>query len=311
VTSDAAAFAACAEITRTQARNFYYGLRLLPEPKRSALYVVYAWMRVADDIADADGVAVDARRASLDAFERDTRAALAGGEGVGAGEGGGGGGGGGGSGDFAVVLDGLARVARRFPLVDAEFLGAIEGQRMDLAPRVYADFAEVERYCDRVASTVGRICLDIWGVRDGADAELARELSTKRGVAFQLTNILRDYREDHDMGRVYLPAEDFRRFDLTPERLRKWSEPGQCAEFIRAQCDRAEQFYARSAPLDRMITPDCLPTLWAMTEIYHGLLGKIRAHPAAIAGDRRVRLSSMRKAWIAWRAGRMARGARS
>ncbi len=309
MTSDAAAFAACAEITRTQARNFYYGLRLLPEPKRSALYVVYAWMRVADDIADADGVAVDARRASLDAFERDTRAALAGGEGVGAGEGGGGGGGGGGSGDFAVVLDGLARVARRFPLVDAEFLGAIEGQRMDLAPRVYADFAEVERYCDRVASTVGRICLDIWGVRDGADAELARELSTKRGVAFQLTNILRDIREDHARGRCYLPADELAANGIAVEDLLAWrrgsesrsEKDANCERFMHIQCARAQRIFAESAALDTMVAPDAVATIRAMSAIYRGILRKIAREPQRALLER-TRLTALEKSWIALRA---------
>jgi len=288
VTSDAAAFAACAEITRTQARNFYYGLRLLPEPKRSALYVVYAWMRVADDIADADGVAVDARRASLDAFERETRAALAGGEG-------------GGSGDFAVVLDALARVARRFPLVEAEFLGAIEGQRMDLAPRVYADFAEAERYCDRVASTVGRICLDIWGVRDGADAELARELSTKRGVAFQLTNILRDIREDHARGRCYLPADELAANGIAVEDLLAWKQDANCERFMHIQCARAQRIFAESAALDTMVAPDAVATIRAMSAIYRGILRKIARDPRRALAER-TRLTPLEKSWIALRA---------
>jgi phytoene synthase len=110
-----------------------------------------------------------------------------------------------------------------------------------------------------------------------------------------------------ELGRVYLPAEDFRRFELTPERLLRWQEPAQCAEFIRAQCDRAEQFYARSAPLDAMVTPSCLPTLWAMSGIYRGLLGRIRADPRAVVSGRRVRLPAWRKAWIAWRASRMSK----
>ena len=132
------AMRACAEITRTQARNFYYGLRLLPRGKREALYAVYAWMRLADDIADEDGIAAAARRAALDRLEADTLAALAGdarGE--------------------NPVFTALAATAQRFPLPAADFAGAIEGQRMDLEPRVYARYADTERYCDRVASTNG------------------------------------------------------------------------------------------------------------------------------------------------------------
>ena len=282
--------AECERVTRERARNFWYGLKLTPGPARGAMYVIYAWMREADDLADAEGFAPEERVRRIAAFRAATDAALAG-EPV----------------DASPIWRGLAWVADRHELSQKDFHDMLDGQLSDVGPATYESWDDLRGFCYRVASTVGLVCIRIWGYHDPE----APALAVDRGIAFQLTNILRDYREDHDMGRVYLPAEDFRRFDLTPERLRKWSEPGQCAEFIRAQCDRAEQFYARSAPLERMITPDCLPTLWAMTEIYHGLLGKIRANTAAIAGDRRVRLSSMRKAWIAWRAGRMARGARS
>ena len=282
--------AECERVTRERARNFWYGLKLTPGPARGAMYVIYAWMREADDLADAEGFAPEERVRRIAAFRAATDAALAGTP-V----------------DASPIWRGLAWVADRHELSQKDFHDMLDGQLSDIGPATYESWDDLRGFCYRVASTVGLVCIRIWGYHDPE----APALAVDRGIAFQLTNILRDYREDHDMGRVYLPAEDFRRFELTPERLRKWSEPGQCAEFIRAQCDRAEQFYARSAPLDRMITPDCLPTLWAMTEIYHGLLGKIRANPAAIAGDRRVRLSSMRKAWIAWRAGRMARGARS
>ena len=165
-----AALEACAEITRTQARNFYHGLRLLPSPKREALYAVYAWMRIADDIADEEGASADARRARLDELAAGTRHALAGE-----------------ARDDAPVLVALAAISRRYALPAADFEGALEGQRMDLEPRVYATFAETELYCDRVASTVGRICLDIWGVRDGADAARAREL-----VAWGVDSIITD-----------------------------------------------------------------------------------------------------------------------
>ena len=140
--NDDRALAACAEITRTEARNFHYGLRLLPERKRLALYAVYAWMRVLDDLADNDTKDAGAKAADLDRFEARTREAFE----LRADE----------VGDARedAVIAGLAAVLRAFPADRADFLAAIEGQRMDLVPRAFACYAETELYCDRVASTV-------------------------------------------------------------------------------------------------------------------------------------------------------------
>jgi phytoene synthase len=181
----------------------------------------------------------------------------------------------------------------------------LDGQLGDVGSVRFQTWDDLRGFCYRVASTVGLVCIRVWGFSDPA----APALAVDRGIAFQLTNILRDYREDFDQGRVYLPAEDFRRMDLTPEMLRRWSPAPQCEEFMRAQCDRAAQFYERSAPLDAMVTPTCVPTLWAMTEIYRALLGRIQANPSAVVGARRVRVPSWRKAFIAWRASRRSREA--
>lgn len=281
-------FAACEAITRARARNFYYGLKLTPEPQRSAMYVIYAWMRAADDLADAEGFAAAERVQRIAAFRAATDEALAGRA----------------AGD-SPVWSGLAWVARRHDLSARDFHDMLDGQLADVGTNSYESWEDLRAFCYRVASTVGLVCIRIWGFHD----QEAPALAIDRGIAFQMTNILRDYREDFDLGRVYLPAAEFRQMDLTPAELRRWSRPEPCAEFIRAQCDRAEHFYARSARLESMITPSCAPTLWAMTEIYHGLLGRIRADPSAIASDRRVRLSGLRKGWIALRARHMARHA--
>jgi phytoene synthase len=155
----------------------------------------------------------------------------------------------------------------------------------------------LRKFCYQVAGTVGLVCIRIWGFR----GQEAIKLAVERGIAFQLTNILRDLREDLDSDRCYLPLAEFRAMELTPEMVRAWSEPDRCAEFIRAQCERARAHYDRSAPLDAMIDATCLPTLWAMTEIYKGVLAKIEADPQlAVRG--RARLSTLRKVWIALRA---------
>ncbi len=283
------AIAECERVTRTRARNFWYGLKLTPEPQRSAMYAIYAWMREADDLADAEGIPDDERVRRLARFRHDTDAALAGRPPGG-----------------LATWRALAWVAANHELAPRDFHDMLDGQLGDVGIVRCETWEDLRGFCYRVASTVGLVCIRVWGYSDTA----APALAVDRGIAFQLTNILRDYREDFDLGRVYLPAEDFRRMDLTPEALRAWSAPAQCSEFMRAQCDRAAQFFQRSAPLDAMIAPSCLPTLWAMTEIYRGILGRVQARPEAVMGPRRVRLPAWRKAWIAFRARRMAGASR-
>ena len=296
--STAAALLYCREVTRRRARNFYYGLKLLPEPQRSALYAIYAWMRRADDLVDAAGEGGKTAETKLVDFGRKTVDAV----------------GGAAAGTTSArtamrdpVLVGLHEVARRFPLDVELFRAMLEGQLDDLAGRSYRTFADLREYCERVASSVGLVCISIWGY----EGEEAPTLAVERGIAFQLTNILRDVNQDLDSGRVYLPREDFERHGITPETLRAWADPVRCRSFLLEQIDRAEDFYRRSEPLDDMITPACRPTLWTMTRIYHGLLRQMRADPARIIRGRRVRLGALNKGTIVIRARLRARSARS
>lgn len=301
------ALARCAEITRREARNFYYGLRLLPKGKRAALYAVYAWMRVIDDIADADGVDDHERSAGLARVEARTREVIArkGADDIARGVDAIARGAGDGEQREDAVFQGLCAVLRDYPVHGVEFLAAIEGQRMDLAPRAYADYEQTELYCDRVAATVGRICLDVWGVKADVDVDIARALSTKRGVAFQLTNILRDIREDHARGRCYLPADELAANGITVDDLLAWSDANnadaRCARFMHIQCARAQRIFAESAALDAMVSPDAVATIGAMSAIYREILRKIAVDPRR-ALARRVRLSALEKSWIALRA---------
>ena len=301
------ALARCAEITRREARNFYYGLRLLPKGKRAALYAVYAWMRVIDDIADADGVDDNERSAGLARVEARTREVIArkGADDIARGVDAIARGAGDGEQREDAVFQGLCAVLRDYPVHGGEFLAAIEGQRMDLAPRAYADYEQTELYCDRVAATVGRICLDVWGVKADVDVDIARALSTKRGVAFQLTNILRDIREDHARGRCYLPADELAANGITVDDLLAWSDAtnadARCARFMHIQCARAQRIFAESAALDAMVSPDAVATIGAMSAIYREILRKIAVDPRR-ALARRVRLSALEKSWIALRA---------
>ena len=276
-----AALRHCRDVTRRCARNFYYGLKISPEPQRSAMYALYAWMRTADDLVDRAGESAESIESRLDTFHAATDAAL-----------------GGRPLDPDPVWIGLADSAAKFPLPAEHFHAMLNGQRDDLERRRYATFDELRDYCYRVASTVGLLCIEIWGYHDPA----ARNLAVERGIAFQLTNILRDYAQDFDAGRIYLPEDEFTHHGVTPQQLRDWSKPQACSALMKQQIDRAETFYQRSEGLDGMITPSCRPTLWAMTTIYRGLLEKMKADPSRLVLGGRLRLSAARKGAIAIRA---------
>lgn len=283
----AEAYAACELVVREQAKNFYYGLRLTPEPKRSAMYAIYAWMREADDIADEDGPSLEERRSRLERFREETDAAL----------------------DGRVASDrpvwiALADVAPRYRLVAKDFHDMLEGQLADLGDRDgsvrCATWDELRTVCYRVASTVGLVCIRVWGYSDPRAIDFAID----RGIAFQLTNILRDIREDFGHRRTYLPQEELERFGVTVESLLAWRDDQRCRAFMDHQIRRASELYRSSESLEQLISPECEPTLWALTQIYHRLLDRIARDPQrAIVGER-VRVPTWEKLWIGFRAKR-------
>lgn len=283
-----AAYQTCADVVRQRARNFWYGLRLTPEPKRSALYAVYAWMREADDLADEPGPTTDERRAGLDRFRERTVPVLQGTSPP--------------SGADPMWFA-LADVARRYDLPEDAFHEMIEGQILDLDWHACEDRATLERFCELVASSVGRVCVAVWGHDDHpAVAEMVR----RRGLALQMTNILRDLREDWGRGRIYLPQDELAAAGLDIETLIGWRDPVVCEAFVREQVAVVETHYDASEMLESHLAPDARATSWAMAEIYHGLLGRISSEPSRLSRDR-VRLGGWRKARIAWKARRQAR----
>jgi phytoene synthase len=281
----------CRDVCRRRARNFYYGLKISPEPERSALYTLYAWMRHADDLADethADHR--DDKAREIEIFRGETVAALAGMPRR--------------SNPLWIAL---ADVATRFQLPAQPFHDTLDGQLDDLNRIEYATFVDLERYCRRVASTVGLLCIEIWGYQDAR----APQLAIDRGIAFQLTNILRDFKQDFDGGRVYVPRDEFAQFELSPRHLREWSKANACRNLMDFQIDRAMRLYDQTSELDAMIGERCRPTMWAMTEIYRQLLCRIARDPSRIIREKRVRLSALRKASIAMRAKWRARNIRA
>ena len=261
-------YAYCERVTRERARNFYYGMKLTRGAKRGAMYAIYAWMRQADDLADEAGSA-EAKVERLERLRRETDGALDG-RGVPEGE------------AWPAFVDTVYRygVSRRY------LHAMIEGQLLDQRQTRYETFEALYDYCYKVASVVGLSCLQIWGYE--GDRETLK-LSEYRGIAFQLTNILRDVAEDLERDRVYLPV-------------------GEVTEaVVREYVGVAREYYEKSAPLDERVHEDGRACLWAMTEIYRGLLEKIAQRPSTVLAGQRVRLSKMRKGWIATRANWMNR----
>jgi phytoene synthase len=279
----------CEQLTRAQARNFYYGLKLLPRPKRMAMFALYAYMRLVDDIADAEDSRSQAQRlAELDAWRLQTRAVLEGRSLKGH--------------AFAdhVLWPAFGDVVGRYGLPAYIFDDVISGQRQDLEPASFADFPQLREYCYRVAGTVGVASIYIWGFEGGADTE---RLAIERGIAFQLTNILRDLREDGIRGRTYLPTDELTSAGMTAPDVRSLRGGEQFRRLMGRQITRAEAYYDKSRELESRIERDCRPTLIAMTEIYRGLLKKVACEPERVLRER-VSLSLFSKLRIGWRATR-------
>ena len=278
----------CEQITRAQARNFYYGLKLLPEPKRSAMFALYAYMRLVDDIADeADGRTPSRRIEDLEAWRIQTHAVLQGQT----------------PSEPHPMWPAFAQVVHDHRLPHTIFDEVIAGQKQDLDFHPFDRFEQLFAYCYRVAGVVGLGSIHIWGFEGGDETEF---LAVQRGVAFQLTNILRDLREDAFRGRVYLPREELAAMHVSDEDLRQGNGGEHFLDLMRFQIARAEAFYEKSAGLEKCIAPDCRATLIAMTEIYRGLLKKVAYQPERVLRGR-VSLSLFSKLRIGWRATRSVR----
>jgi phytoene synthase len=276
----------CEQLTRHAAKNFYYGLRLLPEPKRSSMFALYAFMRLCDDIADdEDGRPVELRLNELENWRQRTHAAL-GGASL--------------NGQTHEVWPAFIEMVHRSGMPAYVLDEVIAGQQQDLRGDVIDTFDQLHQYCYRVAGVVGVASIYVWGFTGGAATEA---LAVDRGVAFQLTNVLRDLREDSARGRIYLPREELAAAGVSEDEIRRGVGSENFDKMMRMQIDRAEKYYRDSAALESCISADCRPTLAAMTEIYHGLLGKISKDPRRVLHER-VSLSLLAKLRIGWRAAR-------
>jgi 15-cis-phytoene synthase len=279
------AYESCDRITRHAAANFYYGIRLLPRPKRQAMSAVYAFARRVDDIGDGN-LEPDAALGEL-AVERDRLAELGRNQrdsGVGVAL----------PTDADPVMLALAHARRRYdlPLEALELL--IDGVELDVRGARYETFDELVEYCRAVAGSIGRLCLAIF--TDGHTGSASR-LADELGVAMQLTNILRDVREDYARGRVYLPAEDLERFGVPDLGS---ASASLAAPLIRFEAARAQQWFDRGMRLVEQLEPRSASCVLAMTGIYRSILERIAHDPEQVLRQR-ISLPPWEKTWVAAR----------
>ena len=274
----------CEELTRERARNFWYGIRLLPREQRLALCAVYAFARRVDDVGDGP-LPPDQKLAALDALARSL--ALVAGDGRDA--------------EDQVVVA-LAAAARRYALPLTAFDDLIAGVRGDVVGAPIESYGDLVLYCRRVAGSIGRLSLAVFTIRAPAWRPAPRldSLADDLGVALQLTNILRDVREDLAAGRVYLPAADLRRFGVEPGVLAGPPSDAVVA-LLRAEAERASWWFDRGLRLTAYLEPRSAACVTAMAGIYRELLRRIVAEPACVLSER-VSLPLWRKGMIAARA---------
>lgn len=277
-----AAYGVCRHIARSAAKNFYYGFLALPARKRNALSAVYAFMRRADDISDDPSIPPEQRREKLNDWMNALRRVVEGER------------------TDDPVLMALADTQKTFniPLELLEKL--VQGTAMDLpattntdkaAPTVhYETFDQLYDYCYHVASVVGLVCIRIFGYRDPR----AEKLAEQTGVAFQLTNIIRDVKEDSELGRIYLPSEDLRRFAVELSALTNGSAATKLRPVLEFEAQRAREYYRSAEELLPLIDDDSQAALWTLVEIYRRLLDRIAARNYDVFSER-VRLSAPEK----------------
>ncbi len=265
-----ASYAECDRIARASHSSFYLAFFGLRKEKRNALCALYAFMRLVDNVSDGPGP-LDSKRAGLVHWRSMLDEAVAGRT------------------EGHAILPALADTIARFEIPTRYFHDLILGAEMDLTVATYATFDRLSEYCYRVAGTVGLTCLHVFGFDDPKAPDLAERL----GLAFQLTNIIRDVGTDYAMGRIYLPQEDLDHFGVRAEDLRGPFSP-ELQELLEFEAQRAWQMYREGAPLVSQVTPDSRATLWALVRTYSSLLSRLEERSFDVFGSR-VSLSSAEK----------------
>ena len=275
-------YAHCRRLARSEARNFYYSFLLLPPERRDAMCAVYAFMRRADDIVDSGGTSVQSRRTQLADWRRRLRESL------------------GGKPRGHSVLTALRDTVERYSIPHDYFYELLDGMERDLSPPSHRTFEDLRSYCFQAASVVGMTTIHVFGF----ESDTALEHAINCGLAFQLTNIMRDVSADAAMGRVYFPTTELEAFGLRSQDILDRSVPpvdDRFQRFMEFQWRRADSLYRESAGLMQLVDAQSRPALWAIVSIYHGLLVRIRNVRYEVF-DRTVSLPLWKKLWIVGRA---------
>ncbi len=271
----AQSYSHCERVSRHRARNFYYAFLLLPRRKRAAMCAVYAFMRYCDDLSDDLNDGSGAAANAIDQWEQHLREALAG------------------NAPGHQLWPAFIDTVQRYQIPHEYFFEMIRGVRSDLEPRRIRRFEELYDYCYRVASVVGLTVIHILGFQGAR----ALELAEKCGIAFQLTNILRDVREDAENQRIYLPEEDLEQFGVTREELCAAKPSERFRALMRFESARAWRYYRESFGLVNLTARSGRACLSALIGIYSNLLRAIELANFDVL-SRRIRLSSGHKIWI-------------
>ena len=269
------AYRTCEEITGREARNFSYGIRLLPRPKRHAMSALYAFARRVDDIGDGD-VPIADKLVALGEVRRDIDRLASGNAPA-----------------SDPVLFALGDARERYPIKPEELVEVVRGCELDGERQRWGTYEELEQYCSYVAGSIGRLSLSIFGTDS---PERGSYLANRLGIGLQLTNILRDVVEDREqMGRVYLPKEDLDRFGLSDELI---GPSNALADLVHFEAKRASACYEEGFALLHLLDHRSRACVAAMAGIYRRLLARIDADPSAVFSGR-VSLPSTEKAWVA------------
>jgi len=255
----------CRKVAKERAKNFYYAFRLLDKTQRDGICAIYAFMRHCDDLSDNPGSKDKAQISQNIALWRmDMDNSL--------------------KGRMAenLLWPAFCDTVHRYSIPQRFFHEMIDGMLSDIEPRQIETYEELYRYCYQVASVVGMTIIHIFGF----ESVRALLLAEKSGVAFQLTNILRDVREDADMGRVYLPREDLRRFGVNAEQLRLGMENDRFRSLMKFEASRAWACFEESEPLSTLVDPRSRRSLWALREVYKRLLERIEKANYAVLNKR-------------------------
>jgi phytoene synthase len=269
----AESYAFCEGVARREAKNFYYSFLLLDVPKRRAMCAIYAFMRYCDDLSDDEKIADRAH--AIGQWKADLESAFAG------------------KAPEHALWPAFKDAVERYKIPHEYFFEMIEGVSSDLEPRQIQTFEELYDYCYHVASVVGLTVIHIFGFED----QDALKLAEKCGIAFQLTNILRDVKEDSGKQRTYLPVEDLKRFSVPAADLRNGAVSDPLRKLLQFEGARAREYYRESAPLVGLIHPRSRPSLKALIGIYSRLLDKIEAANYEVLSQR-VRVPNWEKVWI-------------